>query len=126
MVTNPETSILPDADNGVIAFSKGRALEPQKITLKRAVDMRYVGQEHAVTVDLPLKVFERADRVAIKRMHAGGDDPAARRRSMLKEARRASQINDPHVAGIHDVIDGETDVSSSHVPAAMPARYTGS
>jgi N-methylhydantoinase A len=29
--------------------------------------MRYVGQEHAVTVDLPLKVFERADRVAIKR-----------------------------------------------------------
>lgn len=43
------------------------SVKPQKITLKRAVDMRYVGQEHAVTVDLPLKVFERADRVAIKR-----------------------------------------------------------
>jgi N-methylhydantoinase A len=35
--------------------------------VKRAADMRYVGQEHAVTVDLPLKVFEREDRVAIKR-----------------------------------------------------------
>jgi N-methylhydantoinase A len=45
----------------------GSSVKPQKITLKRAVDMRYVGQEHAVTVDLPLKVFERADRVAIKR-----------------------------------------------------------
>src|SRR5256886_7458825 len=30
--------------------------------------MRYVGQEHAVTVDLPLKVFERQDRRAIKRL----------------------------------------------------------
>src|SRR6202171_4556305 len=42
--------------------------------VNRAADMRYVGQEHAVTVDLPLKVFERQDRAAIKRyfdaMHA--------------------------------------------------------
>jgi N-methylhydantoinase A len=43
------------------------AVEPRKITVKRAADMRYVGQEHAVTVDLPLKVFERRDRAAIKR-----------------------------------------------------------
>ena len=35
--------------------------------LKRAADMRYVGQEHAVTVDLPLAVFEKQDRAAIKR-----------------------------------------------------------
>jgi N-methylhydantoinase A len=37
------------------------------ITIKRAADMRYVGQEHAVTVDLPMDVFERKDREAIKR-----------------------------------------------------------
>ncbi len=43
------------------------AIAPQKITLKRAADMRYVGQEHAVTVDLPLRVFSRQDRAAIKR-----------------------------------------------------------
>jgi N-methylhydantoinase A len=46
----------------------GAALKPQKITLRRAADMRYVGQEHAVTVDLPLKLFERQDRRAIKRL----------------------------------------------------------
>jgi N-methylhydantoinase A len=35
--------------------------------IKRAADMRYVGQEHAVTVDLPMTVFTRKDRAAIKR-----------------------------------------------------------
>ena len=39
----------------------------QKISVKRAADMRYVGQEHAVTVDLPLSVFAKQDRHAIKR-----------------------------------------------------------
>jgi N-methylhydantoinase A len=31
------------------------------------MDMRYVGQEHAVTVDLPMTVFVKQDRKAIKR-----------------------------------------------------------
>jgi N-methylhydantoinase A len=52
----------------------GSSVAPQKIVVKRAADMRYVGQEHAVTVDLPLAVFARGDRKAIKRhfdeMHA--------------------------------------------------------
>ncbi|HLH90005.1 MAG TPA: hydantoinase/oxoprolinase family protein [Xanthobacteraceae bacterium] len=43
------------------------AVAPERIAVKRAADMRYVGQEHAVTVDLPLEVFERRDRAAIKR-----------------------------------------------------------
>jgi N-methylhydantoinase A len=30
--------------------------------------MRYVGQEHAITVDIPLSVFTRRDRGAIKRL----------------------------------------------------------
>ena len=50
------------------------AVKPQRIAVKRAADMRYVGQEHAVTVDLPMAVFARKDRKAIKRhfdaMHA--------------------------------------------------------
>src|SRR5262245_55472783 len=45
----------------------GTSIKPQKIVLKRAADMRYVGQEHAVTVDLPMRVFEKQDRAAIKR-----------------------------------------------------------
>ena len=32
-----------------------------KVEIKRAADMRYVGQEHAVTVDLPMAVFTRKD-----------------------------------------------------------------
>ncbi|MFY9693400.1 MAG: hydantoinase/oxoprolinase family protein [Xanthobacteraceae bacterium] len=52
----------------------GTSVKPQRIEIKRAADMRYVGQEHAVTVDLPMAVFARKDRKAIKRhfdaMHA--------------------------------------------------------
>jgi N-methylhydantoinase A len=45
----------------------GTAVTPQRIILKRAADMRYVGQEHAVTVELPLRLFKNEDRRAIKR-----------------------------------------------------------
>ena len=34
---------------------------------QRAADMRYVGQEHAVTVDLPIELFTAQDRDGIKR-----------------------------------------------------------
>jgi N-methylhydantoinase A len=37
-------------------------------TRRRAADMRYVGQEHAVTVDLPLELFHAQDRDGIKRL----------------------------------------------------------
>jgi N-methylhydantoinase A len=45
----------------------GTSVTPRAITVKRAADMRYVGQEHAVTVDLPLELFVAADRAGIKR-----------------------------------------------------------
>jgi N-methylhydantoinase A len=46
----------------------GTSVKPHRIEVKRAADMRYVGQEHAVTVDLPMAVFARGgDRKAIKR-----------------------------------------------------------
>jgi N-methylhydantoinase A len=52
----------------------GTSVKPQRVVIKRSADMRYVGQEHAVTVDLPMAVFKRGDRKAIKRyfdaMHA--------------------------------------------------------
>ena len=43
------------------------SIKPHKITVKRAFDMRYVGQEHPVTVELPMSVFAKQDRKAIKR-----------------------------------------------------------
>jgi N-methylhydantoinase A len=43
------------------------SVKPQRIVVKRALDMRYVGQEHPVTVELPMAVFAKQDRDAIKR-----------------------------------------------------------
>jgi N-methylhydantoinase A len=37
------------------------------VTVTRAADMRYVGQEHAVTVELPADLFQNKDRAGIKR-----------------------------------------------------------
>ena len=36
-------------------------------SVQRAADMRYVGQEHAVTVELPVELFRTEDREGIKR-----------------------------------------------------------
>jgi N-methylhydantoinase A len=47
-----------------LARSRGMIAE---IVVQRGADMRYVGQEHAVTVDLPLDLFARQDRDGIKR-----------------------------------------------------------
>jgi N-methylhydantoinase A len=42
-------------------------MAPGRITVARAADMRYVGQEHPVTVALPADVFRRRNREALKR-----------------------------------------------------------
>ena len=42
------------------------SIAPNEITVQRALDMRYVGQEHSVTVEIPQEHFERKDRTAIK------------------------------------------------------------
>lgn len=43
------------------------AVKPSEIKVARAADMRYVGQEHAVTVDLDAALFKAKDRSGIKR-----------------------------------------------------------
>jgi N-methylhydantoinase A len=42
-------------------------IRPQRVTISRAADMRYVGQEHPVTVQLPADVFRRRNAAALKR-----------------------------------------------------------
>jgi len=42
------------------------AVTPESIEVDRGADMRYVGQEHAVSIDLPSEYFGRQDRAAIK------------------------------------------------------------
>lgn len=49
-------------------------------------------------------------RVALKRLHSGDDRGDERRAAILKEARRASQVVDPRIATIYDVLELEGDV----------------
>ena len=49
-------------------------------------------------------------RVALKRVRAGGAESEARRGAILREARRASQVSDPRIASIYDVLDLDSDV----------------
>jgi N-methylhydantoinase A len=44
----------------------GRGQSLTGVEVHRAADMRYVGQEHAVTVDLPVELFQQQDRAGIK------------------------------------------------------------
>jgi N-methylhydantoinase A len=41
-------------------------VKPRSVVVNRSIDMRYVGQEHPVTVDISPEVFRRRDRAAIK------------------------------------------------------------
>jgi N-methylhydantoinase A len=53
-------------DEGRSALAQS-GIEPEGVVIERAADMRYVGQEHAVTVDLPMTYFASRDRSSIKR-----------------------------------------------------------
>lgn len=52
-------------DEGRAALTQS-GVKPEGVVIERAADMRYVGQEHAVTVDLPQAFFAAKDRAAIK------------------------------------------------------------
>jgi N-methylhydantoinase A len=61
-----------DAVYGELFAQARRALDASgvkasRISLTRAADMRYVGQEHPVTVDLPEALFRKRDRAGIKK-----------------------------------------------------------
>jgi N-methylhydantoinase A len=54
---------LVEQGRAALANSRAGKVTPQIV---HAADMRYVGQEHAVTIDLPSRVLEARDRAAIK------------------------------------------------------------
>ncbi|HUZ74381.1 MAG TPA: hydantoinase/oxoprolinase family protein [Stellaceae bacterium] len=60
------------------------------VTVSRSADMRYVGQEHAVTVDLPLALFRDEDRAGIKRRF---DEVHARRYGYAAEGEPAEIVS---------------------------------
>ncbi|HET7806598.1 MAG TPA: hydantoinase/oxoprolinase family protein [Pseudolabrys sp.] len=50
---------------GAKDLARSRSMSHEMV-IQRGADMRYVGQEHAVTVDLPLALFKARDRDGIK------------------------------------------------------------
>ena len=52
-------------DQGRDALARG-GQSGLKVAIKRSADMRYVGQEHAVTIELPDQLFRKQDRAAMK------------------------------------------------------------
>ena len=46
----------------------GRGQTLAGVEVRRSADMRYVGQEHAVTVELPIDLFTSQDRDGIKKL----------------------------------------------------------
>ena len=50
--------------NGLTGISD---IDTRRLVLSRSLDMRYVGQEHAVTVEIPLAVFTRQGKAGIKK-----------------------------------------------------------
>ncbi len=54
-----------EAEGRAALASSGAA--PKKVVVSCAADMRYVGQEHAVAIDLPAALFAKEDRAGIKR-----------------------------------------------------------
>jgi N-methylhydantoinase A len=55
------------AAEGKAALEKGR-VKAGRVAVAHAVDMRYVGQEHPVTVALPARVLASGDREAVKKL----------------------------------------------------------
>jgi N-methylhydantoinase A len=66
------------------------SVKPHRIAVKRALDMRYVGQEHPVTVELPMRVFQKQDRAAIKKHF---DDDHLQRYGTSAPAERAEIVS---------------------------------
>ena len=59
-------SIFGDMEKEGRAAIAESVVKPSEIRISLAADMRYVGQEHAVAVELPTEFFQQKDRSAIK------------------------------------------------------------
>jgi N-methylhydantoinase A len=101
-------------------------LELEEVIVSRAMDMRYIGQEHAVSVDLLLNLFRNADRDGIKRQfdavydtrygHSASAEPAE-----IVSLRSAvtGRVRKPPV----ECIEGGGDTPPEHADAGLRPVY---
>ncbi|HEY5964503.1 MAG TPA: hydantoinase/oxoprolinase family protein [Xanthobacteraceae bacterium] len=83
-------AVFKDLERQGRAAIASTSVKPDKIVVKRALDMRYVGQEHPVTVELPTSVFAKQDRKAIKQHF---DDDHLQRYGTSAPAERAEIVS---------------------------------
>jgi N-methylhydantoinase A len=83
------------------ASVKEANLDTRKLVLSRSLDMRYVGQEHAVTVDVPLASFVKGGK-------AGGKAAIRRHFDELHEERygRGSPEEPTEIVSIRSTVTG--------------------
>ena len=103
----------------------GASVKPQRIEVKRALDMRYVGQEHAVTVDLPLNVFEkqgpRGDQASFRRRCICGAMARRRRTSAPRSSACASTVT----GLMQQAAAGEDQAWQTGRPTSPPSPASG-
>lgn len=92
------------------------------VRIARALDMRYVGQEHLVTIDVPVAYFAKADRVAIKRLF----DAEHEQRYGTSAPAEAAEIASLRTAvtGVLEKPRFESIASGADTPAAAVQRGT--
>jgi N-methylhydantoinase A len=88
------------------------AIAPRQVESRRSMDMRYVGQEHVVTVDIALDHFASHDRAAIKRAF---DEEHERRYAVSAPdepveiaSLRATVIGFTEKPPLEHIVDGDT------------------
>ena len=74
-----------------------RQVDLSEIVATRDADMRYVGQEHAVTVELPIALFDNADRAGIK---------AASTPCMRRATATASPAENAEIVSLRSAVTG--------------------
>ncbi|WP_374668553.1 hydantoinase/oxoprolinase family protein [Ramlibacter sp.] len=94
------------------------------LVTRRAADMRYVGQEHSVTVDLPAALFAAQDVAGIKRQF----DAIHARRYGFSNANAPAEIVSLHASVIGPLPKPESPrlAASQHAPAheARPVYFS--
>jgi N-methylhydantoinase A len=107
----------------------GASVKPAEITVSRAADMRYIGQEHAVTVALPTQAFADKDRDAIKRhfddthlQRYGTSAPAERAEIVSLRTTVTGVMRKPAVA---EIASGGSAPSKAARTGARPVYFDG-
>ncbi|HEY9281734.1 MAG TPA: hydantoinase/oxoprolinase family protein [Eoetvoesiella sp.] len=104
-------------DEGVKSISD-QVADRSRIKCVRAADMRYVGQEHSVTVELPLDLFVNKDRDAIKQLF----DAVHAQRYGFNAPLEPAEIVSLHASVIGQLekpVARQSDASAQTLPAAV-------